>query len=43
MAWADRFRWSAEIRRDPGSLVSVAGVSRLAASSHQWKPRSSDP
>ena len=33
MACSDRFRWSAEIRRDPGSLVSAVGVSRLAASS----------
>ena len=26
MAWADRFRSSTEVRRDPGSLVSAVGV-----------------
>ena len=33
MAWADRSRWSADIPRDPDSLVSAVGVSRLVASS----------
>ena len=31
MAWADGFPRSAEIRRDPGSLVSAMGVTYLAA------------
>jgi len=43
MAWADRFRWSSEIRRDPGSLVSAVGVSRSAAGSLQSLSRPSDP
>lgn len=38
MAWADRFRWSAEIRRDPRSLVSAVGVSCSAAGSLQLLP-----
>jgi hypothetical protein len=31
LAWVGRFRFSAAIRRDPGSLVSAAGVSWLPA------------
>jgi len=37
MAWADRFRWSAEIRRDPDSLA--VGVSRWVAGSQWWPVR----
>ena len=29
MVWADRFRWSTQIRRNPGSLVSVVGVTSV--------------
>jgi hypothetical protein len=38
VAWAGRFRWSTEIRRDPGSLVSTVGVTYPAARTPQLPP-----